>query len=90
MQIVQELQNALGTKDVACVIDAKHLCVNSRGIMILKVALSLLNWWKRPTSSKRVWIILKRQSSKVDYSLFNHKYLPLIKFFCFLERDKKD
>ncbi|GAA0873457.1 GTP cyclohydrolase I FolE [Gangjinia marincola] len=32
MQIVQELQNALGTKDVACVIDAKHLCVNSRGI----------------------------------------------------------
>lgn len=32
MQIVQELQQALGTKDVACVIDAKHLCVNSRGI----------------------------------------------------------
>jgi len=32
MQIVEELQNALGTKDVACVIDAKHLCVNSRGI----------------------------------------------------------
>lgn len=31
-QVVQELQNALGTKDVACVIDAKHLCVNSRGI----------------------------------------------------------
>jgi GTP cyclohydrolase I len=24
--------NALGTEDVACVIDAKHLCVNSRGI----------------------------------------------------------
>lgn len=32
MQIVQELQSALGTNDVACVIDAKHLCVNSRGI----------------------------------------------------------
>ena len=32
MQIVQELQNVLGTPDVACVIDAKHLCVNSRGI----------------------------------------------------------
>ncbi|MFV8270389.1 GTP cyclohydrolase I FolE [Flavobacterium sp. GT2N3] len=32
MQIVQELQIALGTKDVACVIDAKHLCVNSRGV----------------------------------------------------------
>lgn len=32
MQVVQELQKALGTDDVACVIDAKHLCVNSRGI----------------------------------------------------------
>jgi GTP cyclohydrolase IA len=32
IQIVQELQEVLGTKDVACVIDAKHLCVNSRGI----------------------------------------------------------
>ena len=31
-QIVQALQSALGTKDVACVIDAKHLCVNSRGL----------------------------------------------------------
>jgi len=32
MQIVQELQMALDTEDVACIIDAKHLCVNSRGI----------------------------------------------------------
>lgn len=32
MQIVQELQQILGTDDVACIIDAKHLCVNSRGI----------------------------------------------------------
>ncbi|MNS56925.1 GTP cyclohydrolase 1 [compost metagenome] len=32
MQIVQELQKVLNTEDVACVIDAKHLCVNSRGI----------------------------------------------------------
>jgi GTP cyclohydrolase IA len=31
-QIVKALQEALGTDDVACVIDAKHLCVNSRGI----------------------------------------------------------
>ena len=31
-QIVKELQEVLNTKDVACVIDAKHLCVNSRGI----------------------------------------------------------
>ena len=32
IQVVQELQRILNTKDVACVIDAKHLCVNSRGI----------------------------------------------------------
>ena len=32
MQVVKELQKALKTEDVACVIDAKHLCVNSRGI----------------------------------------------------------
>ena len=32
MQVVQELQEVMGTQDVACVIDAKHLCVNSRGI----------------------------------------------------------
>lgn len=32
MQVVKHLQRELGTDDVACVIDAKHLCVNSRGI----------------------------------------------------------
>ena len=32
LQIVKELQEVLNTEDVACVIDAKHLCVNSRGI----------------------------------------------------------
>ena len=32
LQIVEELQKILNTDDVACVIDAKHLCVNSRGI----------------------------------------------------------
>ena len=32
IQIVKELQRVLNTNDVACVIDAKHLCVNSRGI----------------------------------------------------------
>lgn len=32
IQIVRELQKALKTDDVACIIDAKHLCVNSRGI----------------------------------------------------------
>ena len=32
IQVVNELKRVLGTEDVACVIDAKHLCVNSRGI----------------------------------------------------------
>ncbi len=32
MQIARELQEVLGTEDVAVYIDAKHLCVSSRGI----------------------------------------------------------
>jgi GTP cyclohydrolase I len=32
MQIGKELQQILGTEDVAIVIDAKHLCVASRGV----------------------------------------------------------
>jgi GTP cyclohydrolase I len=31
-QIAQEMQEALSTEDVAVVIDAKHMCVSSRGI----------------------------------------------------------
>jgi GTP cyclohydrolase IA len=32
MQIAEELKHALGTEDVAVVIDAAHLCVSSRGV----------------------------------------------------------
>lgn len=32
LQVVKSLQEVLNTEDVACVIDAKHLCVNARGI----------------------------------------------------------
>jgi GTP cyclohydrolase I len=32
MQIGKELQKVLGTDDVAVLIDAKHLCVASRGV----------------------------------------------------------
>ena len=32
IQIVRELQKVLNTENVACIIDAKHMCVNSRGI----------------------------------------------------------
>ena len=30
LQIVKELQQVLGTDDVACIVDAKHLCVNKQ------------------------------------------------------------
>ena len=32
IQVVNKLINALGTDDVACIIEAKHLCVNMRGV----------------------------------------------------------
>jgi GTP cyclohydrolase I len=32
MQIAKELQSVLGTEDVAVIIDAKHMCVSSRGV----------------------------------------------------------
>ena len=32
MQIAEDLKKALGTEDVAVIIDAKHLCVSSRGV----------------------------------------------------------
>lgn len=32
VQIAQELQQVLNTKDVAVIIDARHLCVSSRGV----------------------------------------------------------
>jgi len=32
VQIVEKLKEVLGTDNVACVIDAKHLCVNMRGV----------------------------------------------------------
>lgn len=32
VQIVEHLKEVLGTEDVACVIDAKHLCVSMRGV----------------------------------------------------------
>lgn len=38
MQIAKELQTILGTEDVAVIIDAKHLCVSSRGIQDINAA----------------------------------------------------
>src|SRR6185295_18074186 len=38
MQIARELQNVLQTEDVAVIIDAKHLCVSSRGVQDINSA----------------------------------------------------
>ncbi len=38
MQIAKELQEVLKTEDVAVIIDAKHLCVSSRGIQDINAA----------------------------------------------------
>tara|TARA_B110000014_G_C20099620_1_gene576984 strand:- start:460 stop:1185 length:726 start_codon:yes stop_codon:yes gene_type:complete len=32
IQVVDKLMESLGTEDVACIIEAKHLCVNMRGV----------------------------------------------------------
>jgi GTP cyclohydrolase I len=60
MQIVQELQIALGTEDV-CVIDAKHLCVNSRGISDIEsstVTSEFGGKFKDNVTRREFWIIL--------------------------------
>ena len=42
IQVVKKLQEFLNTEDVACVIDAKHMCVNSRGIRHIDCSTCLL------------------------------------------------
>jgi GTP cyclohydrolase I len=38
MQIANELKNVLGTEDIAVLIDAKHLCMSSRGVQDINAA----------------------------------------------------
>ena len=38
VQIAKELQKVLGTQDVAIILDAKHLCVSSRGVQDINSA----------------------------------------------------
>jgi GTP cyclohydrolase I len=55
------ITKCLGTKDVACVIDAKHLCVNSRGISDIEsstVTLNLVENLKTLKLEESFWIIL--------------------------------
>lgn len=59
MQIVKTMQEALGTDDVACVIDAKHLCVNSRGIRDIEsstVTAELGGRFKTDASSRKEFL----------------------------------
>ncbi|AGD98440.1 GTP cyclohydrolase I [Blattabacterium sp. (Blatta orientalis) str. Tarazona] len=58
MQIVKSLQKILDTKNVACVIDAKHLCVNSRGIRDIDtrtITTELVGAFKKIRNSKRIF-----------------------------------
>ncbi len=59
VQIVKAMQEALGTKDVACVIEAKHLCVNSRGIRDIEsstVTAELGGRFKRDASTRKEFL----------------------------------
>jgi GTP cyclohydrolase I len=54
------ITKCFGYKDVACVIDAKHLCVNSRGISDIEssTVTSELVENLRPKLEESFWIIL--------------------------------
>jgi GTP cyclohydrolase I len=54
------ITKCFGTKDVACVIDAKHLCVNSRGISDIEssTVTSVAENLKTLKLEESFWIIL--------------------------------
>lgn len=59
IQIVEYLKNILSTKDVACVIEAKHLCVNSRGIKDIDsstITTELIGSFKKNSDIKREFL----------------------------------
>ena len=67
LQIVKELQKTLNTKDVACIIDAKHLCVNQRGIKDVSSS----------TVTSEFGGVFKQQDKKqefIDYIKMNTKF----------------
>ena len=57
IQIVRDLQKVLNTDDVACVIDAKHLCVNSRAIKDINSS----------TVTSECWSKLKKEKFKTEF-----------------------
>ena len=82
MQIVQELQIALGTEDVACVIDAKHLCVNSRGINDIESSTVTSEFGGKFKDAAIFFIILERSRASLNLppsSITEVKPLPFPK-----------
>jgi len=56
-QIANEIKKTLNTKDVACLIEAKHLCVNSRGIKDINSS----------TITSQFYGAFKEQDKKVEF-----------------------
>ena len=57
VQIVEKLKEVLGTDNVACVVDAKHLCVNMRGVRDTKSS----------TITSRYSGIFKQNDNKTEF-----------------------
>ena len=68
MQVVQAMQEALGTQDVACVIDAKHLCVNSRGIKDIESSTVTAEFGGKfkEKDTKREFLDYLKMNTKID------------------------
>ena len=68
MQVVQAMQEALGTQDVACVIDAKHLCVNSRGIKDIESSTITAEFGGKfkEKDTKREFLDYLKMNTKID------------------------
>ena len=65
MQVVQAMQEALGVQDVACVIDAKHLCVNSRGIKDIESSTITSEFGGKFKDKNGTWV-MKNKAAKED------------------------
>lgn len=69
MQIVNAMKEALGTEDVACIIDAKHLCVNCRGIKDTSsstITAELSGYFKKNPTTRREFLHYVGSHMKLD------------------------
>ena len=67
MQIASELQSVLQTQDVAVLIDAKHLCVSSRGVQDINSATVSSFYGGKFAESATKEEFLKYVGMKTDY-----------------------